>query len=367
MEAAMTENSRRPNLWKRSAEQREPAELMKPVIDPACWTADQVRNSQDWMYRLSEDEVEEIFDAVGAVEKHGSEVHRVTRTDFPLPTLAGTLADIKEELLDGRGFAYLRGLPIEGRTRRQNVIAFWGLGAYMGRAISQNASGHLLEHVKNAGGDINAPTGRGYNSPSALGFHADSCDMFSLCCLHTAKAGGQHRLVSSVAVYNEMLKRRPDLVEALTFRFYRTRRGEIPPGETAPWMRHPVFSVQDGYFSARGASSTIMRAQKLPGVPKLTPVQLEAIDFYQAVSGELAVDIDFEPGDISYVLNHVALHARSKYEDWPEPERKRHLLRLWLDIDGARPLNEEVKREISGIVGWNAAPKVPLDMTPVTT
>jgi hypothetical protein len=84
------------------------------------------------------------------------------------------------------------------------------------------------------------------------------------------------------------------------------------------------------------------------------------------MSGELSVEIDFEPGDISFVLNHVALHARSRYEDWPEPERKRHLLRLWLDLDGGRPLNEEVKREISGIVGWDMAPKVPLDMTPVT-
>ncbi|HET9148975.1 MAG TPA: TauD/TfdA family dioxygenase [Alphaproteobacteria bacterium] len=358
--------SSKPNPWKRSAGRREPAELMKPLVDPAGWTADEIRNSDGWMYRVSEAEIAEVFDAVAAVERSGRPIHAVAKADFRLPWFAAVLADLKAECLDGRGFAYIRGLPVEGRTRVQNVLAFWGLGLYMGRPISQNAKGHLLEHVKNAGGDINSPTGRGYNSPSALGFHADSCDMFGLMCLHIAKAGGQHRLVSSVTVYNEMLKRRPDLVQELAFRFYRTRRGEIPPGETVPWQRHPVFSVKDGYFSARGASSTIVRAQKLPGVPKLTPAQIEAIDVYQQMSGELSVEIDFEPGDVSFVLNHVALHARSRYEDWPEPERKRHLLRLWLDLDGGRPLNEEVKREISGIVGWDMAPKVPLDMTPVT-
>lgn len=357
--------STKPNPWTRSTGRREPAELMKPLVDPASWIADDIRNSDGWMYRVSEAEIAEIFDAVAAAERSGRPIHAIGKSDFPLPRFATVLTDLKAECLDGRGFAYMRGLPVEGRTRVENVLAFWGLGLYMGRPISQNAKGHLLEHVKNAGGDIDSPTGRGYNSPSALGFHADSCDMFGLMCLHTAKAGGRHRLVSSVTVYNEMLKRRPDLVKELAFRFYRTRRGEIPPGESVPWQRHPVFSVKDGYFSARGASSTIVRAQKLPDVPKLTPAQIEAIDTYQKMSGELSVEIDFEPGDVSFVLNHVALHARSQYEDWPEPERKRHLLRLWLDLDGARPLNEEVKREISGIVGWDMSPKVPLDMTPV--
>lgn len=351
------------NHWQRSHGRRGPAVLMKPVVDPAGWTADDVRNSDTWLYRLSQREIGEIFDAVAKVEASGAAIHQVTRESFPLPTFSKALAEIKAETLDGRGFVFLRGLPVEGRTRLQNVIAFWGLGTHMGRPISQNAKGHLLEHVKNAGGDIAAATGRGYNSPSALGFHADSCDMFSLMCLHGAKAGGQHRLVSSVTVYNEMLKRHPEQVRELLFRFYRTRRGEVPPGAD-PWMRYAVFTVKDGYFTARSASSTVRRAQKLPGVPPLTAAQIAAIETYQKLSGELAVNIDFEPGDISYVLNHVALHARSQYEDWPEPERKRHLLRLWLDLDGARPLEEEVKNEISGIVvGWNMPPKVPLDMT----
>ncbi|MEE8517296.1 MAG: TauD/TfdA family dioxygenase, partial [Alphaproteobacteria bacterium] len=244
----------------------------------------------------------------------------------------------------GRGFAVIRGLPTEGRSRRQNAIAFWGIATYFGRAVSQNAKGHLLGHVKNLGADINSATGRGYNSASKLGFHSDSCDMFGLCYLHAAKSGGEHYLCSSVAAYNMMLERRPDLVKELFFSFYRTRRGEVPAGEE-PWTRQPVFSVEDGYFAARGAGSTIERAQRLLDVPKLTPAQIEAIEMYNAVPNELAMEIDFELGDIYFVNNHVALHSRTHYQDWPEPERRRHLFRLWMSNDGERPLHPEIVRD----------------------
>jgi hypothetical protein len=152
-------------------------------------------------------------------------------------------------------------------------------------------------------------------------------------------------MVSSLTVYNEMLKRCPELVKELAFRFYRSRRGELPPGETDPWTRQPVFSITDGYFATRGASSTIKRAQGMPGVPDLTIAQNEAIRAYNTLAGELAMDVDFEPGDISLVQNYVTLHARTHYEDWPEPERKRHLLRLWMSFDGARPLHPDIIRD----------------------
>ena len=152
-------------------------------------------------------------------------------------------------------------------------------------------------------------------------------------------------MCSSVTVHNEMLKRAPGLVEELAFRFYRSRRGELPPGETKPWTRQPIFSVTDGHFAARGASSTITRSQGMPGVPRLTESQKEAIKVYDGIATEIAMDVDFEPGDISIVQNYVTLHSRTRYEDWPEPERKRHLLRLWLSFDGARPLNSDIVRD----------------------
>ncbi|MCZ6637727.1 MAG: TauD/TfdA family dioxygenase, partial [Alphaproteobacteria bacterium] len=334
------------NPWRPSERRREPARLMSPVVDSGCWRAADVAGREDWIYRLDEGEIAEVMDAVTGLEARGLDIKDVTREDFPLPRLSVALADIREELMEGRGFALIRGLPVEGRGAYQNAAAFWGVSTHIGRAFSQNADGHLLGHVRDSGSSLKTAHGRGYRSNEELGFHADGCDITSLFVLKLAKSGGQHRMCSSVALYNEMLARRPDLADALAFSFYRTRRGEVPKGVTGQWFRQPVFSVADGYFAARGASTTIIRAQDVEGVPKLTDTQREAVGYYQALAAELAVDIDFEPGDMEYAQSHVTLHMRTAYEDWPEPKRRRHLLRLWMSTDGARPLVPEVADEI---------------------
>lgn len=183
--------------------------------------------------------------------------------------------------------------------------------------------------------------------------------------LHVGKSGGEHRIISSVRVYNAMLDRFPGFATELEFLFYRSRRGEIPHGEV-PFVRQPVFSVTDGFFCARGASSTIKRAQELPGVPKLTQSQQGAISCYQALCGELSLVVNWQPGEVSFVLNHVALHARTAYQDWPEPEKKRHLLRLWINLEKKRPIHDTIAKDMSGIkLSEGLNPNTPLEMTPV--
>lgn len=349
------------NPWKPTSRAHKPAEMMQPIDDPSGWYPEDLAASQAHLYQLTDAEVADVLDAVARLEDQGADLKDVTRKDVELPVLGPVLEDFRTEVIDGRGFVLLRGLPAEGRSRYQLAAAFWAVCSFFGRAVSQNGKGHLLGHVKNLGADINSPTGRGYNSPSELSFHSDSCDVFGLCCLQGSKSGGQHRICSSVTVYNEMLKRHPDLVKEMTFRFYRSRRGELPPGETVPWTRQPGFSVTGGYFAARGAGSTIKRAQGMPGVPALTSEQVEAINMYHDLAGEFAMDVNFEPGDIQIVHNYVALHARSRYEDWPEPERRRHLLRLWMSFDGAHPLDPDIERDNHGIIEEGTVLHAPLE------
>ena len=335
------------NPWTPSARRRKPAQLMKPIEESGCWYPDEIAGTDAWLYRLDEREIADVLEAVDRVEARGLGIKDIEHEDFPLPVLAPALADIKAELKDGRGFAVIRGLPAEGRSMYQNAAAFWGISRYIGRAFSQNGAGHLLGHVCDQGSTLASMNGRGYRSAEGLGYHADGCDVTALFVSRLAKSGGQHRMCSSVALYNEMLRRRPELARALTFHFYRTRRDEIPKGVTGTWFRQPVFSVQDGYFAARGASTTIMRGAELPGVPPLTDDQREAVTYYQTLADEMAIDVDFEPGDIEYAQSHVTLHARTPFEDWAEPERKRHLLRLWMEVDGIRPLVPEIADEIT--------------------
>lgn len=324
---------------------RVPALPMQQVVDPAGWSADGLGDVEDWAYRLTETDKDELAAAVAAFRKTGLPAVDVRREVFPLDRFGRILADVRRELLDGRGMVMLRDFPVDRMDREAIAIAYLGAGAYLGDKMIQNDSGHVLGHVRDIGGDYGV--GRGYKSRAELRFHADGCDYVGLLCLQTAKSGGESRVASSVTVHNRILAERPDLMAVLLGDFYRSLSGDMTPGAD-PWFKQPVYSFTQGYFSAMGLGSTIEKAQGLPGVPRLTPLQREAIAVYRDTVADCAVDIPFLPGDIQFLNNYVMLHSRRSFEDWPEPERKRHLLRLWLQDEAGRPIPEDQRRGRAG-------------------
>lgn len=339
---------------------RTPAQPGRPVVDPAAWRSEDFREAPPWVLRLTEEEAADILAAVAKIEALGLDLTEIRREDFDLGPAADVLARIFRELTEGVGVVQLRGLPVGKLDRRQAAIAFIGIGSHFGRLSSQNAAGHMLGHVKDLGKDYADPMARGYQTAAAMGFHTDPCDFVALMCLKTARSGGESRVVSSPNLYNEMLRRRPDLAEELTKDFYFTRHGEIPPGED-PFYKMPVMAFVDGYFCARGASAHVRKAQGLPGVPPFTDAQIEAIDMFQALADELAVDIPFEEGDFQILCNHVMLHSRRAFEDWPEQSEKRHLIRLWIQNPGIRPIPALVREGYKGIEVEGFTPIAPLE------
>ncbi|HSR55226.1 MAG TPA: TauD/TfdA family dioxygenase [Alphaproteobacteria bacterium] len=339
---------------------RRPAKAGQLVIDPAAWRAEDFREAPPWVLRLSDDEAADILEATARVEAAGLDLTEITREDFTLGAAGEVLARIFRELTEGVGIVQLRGLPVARLDKRQAAIAFIGIGAHFGRLSSQNAEGHLLGHVKDLGKDYADPMARGYQTAAAMGFHTDPCDFVALMCLKTARAGGQSRVVSSPALYNEMMARRPDLAEELTKDFYFSRHGEVPPGEK-PYYKMPVLAFVDGYFFCRGASAHVRKAQGLPGVPPFTQAQKDAIDMFQSLADELAVDIPFEEGDFQILCNHVMLHSRRAFEDWPEQAEKRHLFRLWIQNPGIRPIPDLVREGYKGIEVAGFKPSAPLE------
>src|SRR5882724_10750949 len=193
-----------------------PAERLpgRPLInDPSAWIgADMREREAEWSYRLSPSEIAEIEMAVRAVQASGLEIADIRREDFPLPTLGPVLERLRAEVLDGRGFVLLRGMPVEDRPIAESATAYWGIGTYFGSARSQNAKGHLLGHVRDQGLSSKDPNVRIYQTTERQNFHTDSCDIVSLLCLKTAKSGGLSSLTSSMSVYNAMAERYPDLV-----------------------------------------------------------------------------------------------------------------------------------------------------------
>jgi len=340
---------------------REPAVPMQKLVDPAGWTAAELAANDDWIYEMSDAEIDELRRAVAEVQRRGLDILDITREDFPLPRFDAGLRMLYDELLQGRGFFLLRGLPIAEFDKTQAGIAFWGIGTRFGRALSQNPKGHMLGHVKDFGGDYSDPMVRGYQTAAEMSFHSDQCDYVALLCIRPAKSGGASRISSTVTLYNEMLRTAPELVRELVSEFYLTKHGEVRPGEK-PYYKMPLFSFQDGYFTARGAGAHIRKAQGLPGVPAFTETQLAALDAYQAIAKRIYFDMDFRPGDIQILHNHVTLHTRTAFEDWPEPEKKRHLMRLWLAEDaGGRPVVPGYRENIQGIEVAGTVPCAPVD------
>lgn len=340
---------------------REPATPLKPIVDPAGWEPEELLAADDWSYRFSESDISEIEAAVDAVRSKGADLADLKKEDFPLPTLERLFSDVRAELLDGRGIAVLRDLPVEERGRDWSAIAYLGIGVHIGKPNSQNAFGHLLGHVRDFGRDYEDPNFRGYQSAATIEFHCDHSDFVGLLCMQPAKSGGESRVASAVTLYNRMVAERPDLVEALMGDFYFTRHGEIPPGAD-PWKIQPVMAFEKGYFSARGASHYIYKAQSIPGVPKLTALQDEALKYYRKVVDTCAVDLVFEQGDIQLLHNNVIQHSRRAFTDWSDPARKRHLYRLWLNAGkDARPLPASLYANFQGINVAGARHQVVID------
>jgi hypothetical protein len=308
-------------------------------VGAAAWYGPDLARQTDWILPLSAGDLVEIDAAVRPVAAGAADIAGITRSDFPLPRLGPKLARVLDELLHGRGFVLLRGLPVERWSMREAATAFFGIGSHLGNARSQNAKGHVLGHVRDMGLSSRDPNVRIYQTNERQTYHTDSCDVVGLLCLRAARRGGLSTLVSSTTIFNEMRRRRPDLLALLFQPIATDRRGEVPAG-MKPYFEIPVFNWHQGFLTAIYQRQYIDSAQRLDGAPRLTPQQIEALDLFDSLANDPALHLhmEFRPGDMQFVHNHTLLHDRTGFEDWDEPERRRHLLRLWLACPGARPL-----------------------------
>ena len=311
-------------------------EKHREIIAPFAWKGADLEKSTDWIRRFSAAELTEIEAALRGVQRNRMEWLDVTREDFPLPKFSPELAKIAQELETGRGIVLLRGLPLTYSPDELRLV-YWGLGAHLGTAVSQGGRGELLGIVEDEGKSLEKTKIRGSKTSRELPFHGDRCDVVGLLCVRKAKAGGISRIVSAAQIHNEVLRRRPDLIDVFYADWYNSRQGDEQSGEARAYPK-PIFGFRDGHFTGMFSPAYIKFAQEFPEVPRLTPAQEEALDLYGDLSEELALNMDFEPGDIQLLNNHLTYHARTRYDDYAEKEKKRLLLRLWLAVPGSRPL-----------------------------
>ena len=313
------------------------------VTGPDAWIGPQIQNDKSWVHHFDAADVAEIDAALAHVRRTGARIP-FPAASFPLPRVAAKLDRILDEIENGRGFVLVRGIPRQRYSDEECELLYWGLGAHLGNPVSQNARGHLLGHVRDEGRIHADPNARGYQTSQRMDFHTDMLpvDVLGLFCLRTAKSGGASKLTSALTVHNVLREERPDLLEALYGMFHIDWRGEEPEGEK-PWFTLPMFSERDGRVTARINSLPYYDSAARHGEQyRPTTIQREALETVQEIANrtELMLTMDFQEGDIQLINNHTMLHAREAFEDYPEPGRERHLLRMWIAVDDAhrRPL-----------------------------
>ena len=310
----------------------------QPVLTAAAWKGTEI-GADDWIHYLTAQQLTTLYtDACRIKKARNSNYLLTTAADFS-PMVFGDLSKKIWCILEGgRGFVLIRGVPVECYDEQAITLMFWGLGTHLGIAEPQDAAGNLLHHVRDTGKRLEQQsTLRAYQTNRAINFHNDGSDIFALLCLQQASCGGLSKLVSAVAVFNEILHRRPDLARLLQEPFFFDARGQQLVG-APPCQQVPIFNFHAGYLNVLYKREYIDLAQRLDGVPSLTLQQIEASDLMDTVCDELALTFELQPGDILIANNYDILHARSAFENRNTTGLERHMLRLWMSIPDGRPL-----------------------------
>lgn len=338
---------------------------------PSAWRGAEMKANPDrWLVTLKAGEIAELENAAESYLDRSRNIAEITKESFPLPQLGAHLEQLKTTLLTGLGFEVIRGLPVAKYSQEFAATIFCGVGAHLGSARSQNAAGHILGHVRDIGADARDPNVRIYQTSERQTFHTDSSDVVGLLCIREAMEGGDSLLVSTSTIYNEMLARRPDLTALLFDPIATDRRGEVPENEK-PYLEIPVLNWHAGFLTGFYQRQYIDSAQRFPDAMRLTPDHVEALDLFDALANDptLHFSMRLQPGDMQFVYNHALLHDRTGFRDWPNPGQRRHLLRLWLSMEGDRPLPDCFKQRYGsieignrgGIIVKGTSLNVPLD------
>lgn len=317
------------------------------VNDRSAWSGADFRNDESWIYTLSTSEVQELASAARRCLQRGMEVTAIEAADFPLPSLAPAIAAWAEEINNGRGFLLVRGIPHDFSDEEIRTM-FWGIGLYLGYPVSQNSYGDMFGDVYDQGVDLGSGRVRGYRTNERLRFHSDRCDMVGLLCVRPARKGGLSSIVSSTRVYNEIVKHHPEYMQPLMNGYIHVHVEE--GGEFSTW-RVPVYSIKDNVVSCRILRNTVEKARNM-GYAKYDRLETEALAYMDELVNreDLRLDMMLDRGDMQFINNYTTLHARTAFEDFPEPERRRHMVRLWLHSFGLRrPRRTEHFADYEGI------------------
>lgn len=257
--------------------------------------------------------------------------------------------EIRKELEENSGVVRFKGFQADSPPADPNSW-FLEIAKKIGTPVSQSQTGELILNIRNDGFGVDDPRTRGPNTNRKLGFHSDRCDVIGFLCLQKAKCGGENQIVQSEEVEAIIRVERPDFHKVLCQPFP-YKRHVVDQGNRSPFCMQPIFSWKERYFACSYLRVLIDRADADPQCPGLSEIQKQAIDFFDQVCGRAEIQDSFtlSRGDLVFLNNWTTLHRRTSFEDWENPARKRHLLRVWLSMPNSRPLDESFRANFGAV------------------
>jgi TfdA family taurine catabolism dioxygenase TauD len=312
-----------------------------PIEGPSAWTRRQLR-AEDYRVALPPACLDEIRRLADELQRFPLPPIVLRPEEFELPHCRAAIAEVKRILERGVRFAIIDRLPLEALDAEAATAVYWLLASMVARPVAQSLDGRLIYDVRDTGRAALPGSGvRPDQTKIELKFHTDNSynrtppEYVVLLCMRGAKLGGHSRAISFHTLHNALLARRPELLPRLYQPFWFDRQREFHPGED-PVFSAPVFS-RKRELCARFSAHQIRGGYALRGEP-VDDAGAEALaamlDIFEDES--LSADFDLEPGHVQFVDNRALGHSRTAFEDHPEPERRRHLVRLWLRDHGRR-------------------------------
>ncbi|KXG53371.1 Taurine catabolism dioxygenase TauD/TfdA [Penicillium griseofulvum] len=363
------------------------ADFPKIHTGPTVWKAEDYReNPELWTHHFTADEVAEISHATDQFIQSGTPLTGISKSNFHLPNLSERMGNLREDLINGKGFFRFRGLPVQEWDLQKCATAYMGLGTYLGYFVSQNGRGHVLGHVKDLGEDpTKTDRVRIYRTNARQYFHTDGSDIVGLLCIAKSLSGGESDIASTHHVFNVLQERHPDVAQTLCEpNWYFDRKGEVSEGEEN-WIRGSVFYLENDNSSSiprvyarldPNNVTSLARFNSGPDacIPPLSDKQKHALEVFEKTCAELSLHMILAPGDIQFLSNSHVFHARTAYTDHPagavdedgRPARRRHLMRLWLSAPESEggwklPYHDSLEKKRGGIQVNDTPPVCPLD------
>ncbi len=326
-----------------------PETITLPIDNAATWRASDFASLDDIAFDLTRGQQDALTRFARSVRRANRSWYDLTPDEEALPSLASSLASMRDETYRGRGVVLLRGLPFDELDEDESAVIAWAVGAHFGRRASQNAYGDLLGRVELNRERDDAWRGYGKSTPS--GFHTDHVDGLGLACVRPAASGGASRLLSAGAVHNVMAAECPDLLRALYRGAPMHWFGEPPsPGEKVSGFTVPVFSQSEGRIVCVFLPSYMRAAAEETG-GALDPDLEDAFASFKEISERdgMALEIDLAAGDMIVIDNKAVLHGRRAFDADVEGAGNRLLYRLWFEAEPARPAHPGVVAYYEGL------------------